>query len=198
MRLRRRLRPASRERVVAAALIDFAIALAVYDGWKRVRGEEPLLAFGHGHDDEDEHAGHDDDGHAHDHDHDAPHGHAHVEGGPMSKPVWPRLRRDATWAAIGTANDALLQGATPGRHLMGVRVARRDGTPIDLRTAAVRNVAPRVISRLVWLTSRTSNDDRIVVGTGCALGLTLSIAQVLDPELRSLGDRLAGTRAFRA
>jgi uncharacterized RDD family membrane protein YckC len=65
-------------------------------------------------------------------------------------------------------------GRTPGKALLGLRVVRHDGGPVELRDAVLRNLLRGV--------------DGLPVGYVVAV-----IAVVLDPKLRRLGDLVAGT-----
>jgi uncharacterized RDD family membrane protein YckC len=71
---------------------------------------------------------------------------------------------------------AYWDGQTVGKRVVGVRILRPDGSPVDTGTAAARS-GMRIVS-------------------GFALGLGFLWA-VWDPEKRTWHDMLADTRAFR-
>jgi uncharacterized RDD family membrane protein YckC len=75
------------------------------------------------------------------------------------------------WLMIGMYN-----GQTLGKKLLGIRIARPDGTPVDVTVAAVR-AGMALVSRLVL-----------------SLGYLWA---AWDPEKRTWHDIVADTRAFR-
>lgn len=70
--------------------------------------------------------------------------------------------------------ELVWNGQTPGKRLVGLRVVRRDGTPITLSEAFIRNLV-----RIVDL-----------MPTGYGVGL---IVMFIDAQSRRLGDLAAGT-----
>lgn len=73
-----------------------------------------------------------------------------------------------------TVLDAMTEGRSPGRAVMGLRVIREDGGPIGWKEAVLRNLV------------RPAD----AMPLGYVVGVTVS---TLDPKFRRLGDLLAGT-----
>jgi uncharacterized RDD family membrane protein YckC len=69
-------------------------------------------------------------------------------------------------------------GRTPGKRLLGIRVVRDGGFPLDFTSAVVRNVVR-------------------VVETALGFYLVSAIVTLLSPENRRLGDMAAGTLVVR-
>ncbi len=78
----------------------------------------------------------------------------------------------------GATFEAVLQGRTPGKVAMGLRVVRSDGAPVDLGGAVLRNV----------LRGADSLPGLYLVGV---------LISVVDPARRRLGDLVAGTMVVR-
>jgi uncharacterized RDD family membrane protein YckC len=74
--------------------------------------------------------------------------------------------------------EMLANGRSPGKYIIGLRVVRRDGMPIDLRASIVRNLM-RIVDML---------PEYYVVGL---------VAIVLSPSGERLGDHAAGTIVIR-
>ncbi len=74
--------------------------------------------------------------------------------------------------------EMLANGRSPGKYIIGLRVVRRDGRPIDLRASVVRNLM-RIVDML---------PEYYVVGL---------VAIVLSPSGERLGDHVAGTIVIR-
>ncbi len=77
------------------------------------------------------------------------------------------------WLAYFTVLEGLWQGQTLGKKLLGLRVVRQDGSPMDLSTALTRSLLRLVDGQLGYL-------------VGAVLVWT-------SPLKQRLGDRLAGT-----
>jgi uncharacterized RDD family membrane protein YckC len=75
--------------------------------------------------------------------------------------------------------ETWMEGQTPGKRLLGIRVARVDGLPLDLRSVVIRN-----IGRLIDMQPGIS----YVVGI---------VAMTLHPRALRVGDILAGTWVVR-
>ncbi len=69
-------------------------------------------------------------------------------------------------------------GRTPGKRLLGIRVVRDGGFPLDFTSAVVRNVVR-------------------IVETALGFYLVSAIVTLLSPENRRLGDMAAGTLVVR-
>lgn len=76
------------------------------------------------------------------------------------------------------ASEVLSGGKSLGKHVMGLRVVRADGTPVTALESAVRNLV-RAVDFLPF---------------GYAVGLT---TMLIDPRQRRLGDLAAGTVIVR-
>lgn len=74
--------------------------------------------------------------------------------------------------------EMMASGRSLGKYIMGLRVVRRDGSAIDLRASAARNLM-RIVDML---------PENYVVGL---------IAMVLSPSGERLGDHVAGTIVIR-
>lgn len=92
--------------------------------------------------------------------------------------------------------DVRLEGRTPGRALAGIRLVRRDGTPLTVSQAILRECAPAVRQLATDALVRLAfPDDRLVQRLGkLATAFAAPTVLLLDGERRTLGDRLAGTR----
>jgi uncharacterized RDD family membrane protein YckC len=91
--------------------------------------------------------------------------------GPSGRPIGAILGFAYNWLMLGL-ND----GRTLGKMALGIRIARPDGTSLDLGTAAAR------------------------AGMALVSGLALGIGYLWaawDPENRTWHDMVANTRAFR-
>ncbi len=86
------------------------------------------------------------------------------------------------------AADLRRPSPLPGRRLLGLEVARADGRPLRARDTVVRLAVPN----LVGVAAQRAGGDRVSVSLGTT-ALVFAV-QLLDPELRTLGDRVAGTR----
>ncbi|MGH7246716.1 MAG: RDD family protein [Pseudomonadota bacterium] len=74
--------------------------------------------------------------------------------------------------------EMLANGRSLGKYIIGLRVVRRDGMPIDLRASVVRNLM-RIVDML---------PEYYVVGL---------VSMVLSPSVERLGDHVAGTIVIR-
>ncbi len=74
--------------------------------------------------------------------------------------------------------EMVTNGRSPGKMLAGLRVVRRDGLPINLRSSFLRNVL-RIVDML---------PDNYVVGL---------VSMLLSPSGERLGDHVAGTIVIR-
>ena len=74
--------------------------------------------------------------------------------------------------------EMVTNGRSPGKVLAGLRVVRRDGLPINLRSSVLRNVL-RIVDML---------PDNYVVGL---------VSMLLSPSGERLGDHVAGTIVIR-
>jgi len=74
--------------------------------------------------------------------------------------------------------EMVTNGRSPGKMLVGLRVVRRDGTGIDLRSSVLRNVL-RIVDML---------PENYVVGL---------VSMLLSPSGERLGDHVAGTIVIR-
>src|SRR4029077_1923437 len=74
--------------------------------------------------------------------------------------------------------EMVTNGRSPGKMLAGLRVVRRDGLPIDLRSSMLRNVL-RIVDIL---------PENYVVGL---------VSMLLSPSGERLGDHVAGTLVIR-
>lgn len=98
------------------------------------------------------------------------------------------LTRDAVWQTFMTSGD--WHGRSVGKRLMGLRVVRTDGGPVDLATSAKRNVT-LVAGSIIVLAPGIG----MVAGPVVALALlVLELFLVIsDPEGKRFGDRWAET-----
>jgi len=86
------------------------------------------------------------------------------------------------WFAYATFFEMLWGGRTPGKRLLGLRVIRDGGYPINLTASAIRNVL------------RFLDFGLIPLGPGLVLGgLPGLICIFLSPNYKRLGDWAAGT-----
>jgi uncharacterized RDD family membrane protein YckC len=74
--------------------------------------------------------------------------------------------------------EMVTNGRSPGKMIVGLRVVRRDGLPINLRSSVLRNVL-RIVDML---------PENYVVGL---------VSMLLSPSGERLGDHLAGTIVIR-
>ena len=87
----------------------------------------------------------------------------------------------------GIAFEYLLQGRTPGKALVGVRVVRVDGSPAALSDLVLRNLLRAVDYLPMWpLAAELPLLMVPTFGVGAA-------AALFDPRLRRVGDLVAGT-----
>ncbi|HEX5753984.1 MAG TPA: RDD family protein [Archangium sp.] len=84
----------------------------------------------------------------------------------------------ATQWVYWTVAEVLMNGQTPGKRLMGIRVVRVDGSPVGVLESAVRNLV-RVVDSLPFV---------------YAVGV---LSVLLTRQHRRLGDLLAGTLLVR-
>jgi uncharacterized RDD family membrane protein YckC len=78
------------------------------------------------------------------------------------------------WGVYFLLFETLWNGQTPGKRMLGLRVLRDQGLPVDFRAVVLRNVM-RLVDALPWL---------YAVGGICSL---------LNDENKRLGDMVAGT-----
>ncbi len=83
------------------------------------------------------------------------------------------------WWAYSIAFELLMDGQTPGKRVVGVRVVHANGTPVGFTASLIRNLMRTVDSLPV----------------GYALGF---FSCVIDPHARRLGDLVAGTIVVHA
>ena len=84
----------------------------------------------------------------------------------------------ATQWVYWTASEVLMEGQTPGKRLVGLRVVRTDGSPVGGLECAVRNLA-RLVDALP-----------VFYAVGC-------LSVLFTRQHRRLGDLLAGTLLVR-
>lgn len=83
------------------------------------------------------------------------------------------------WWAYPIAFELLMDGQTPGKRVVGVRVVHANGTPVGFTASLIRNLMRTV--------------DALPIGY--ALGF---FSCVIDPQARRLGDLVAGTLVVHA
>ena len=98
------------------------------------------------------------------------------------------LTRDAIWQAFMVSGD--WDGRSVGKRLMGLRVVRLDGGPVDFATSAKRNVT-LVAASIIIMVPVVGRIAAPIVALGLSL-FELFLA-VTDPQGRRFGDRLADT-----
>lgn len=87
----------------------------------------------------------------------------------------------------GIAFEYALQGRTPGKIVVGVRVVRVDGSPASLADLVLRNLLRAVDYLPMWpLAAELPMLMLPTFGVGAAVAL-------FDPRLRRVGDLVAGT-----
>ena len=82
----------------------------------------------------------------------------------------------------------------PGRRLVGLAVARADGSPLRPADAVVRRAAPAAVSALSRRLVKATLPGRAVAPASLTLTLLQAAASLRDPEHRNVGDLVAGTR----
>ncbi len=103
------------------------------------------------------------------------------------------LTRDAIWHTFMTSGD--WQGRSVGKRLMGLRVVRLDGGPVDLATSAKRNITLVAGSILIMVPVLGKFVGPLVALGFAALELFLVVT---DPQGRRFGDRWADTVVIQA
>ena len=103
------------------------------------------------------------------------------------------LTRDAIFYVVMTTGD--WRGRSFGKRLMGLRVVRTGGGPVDLAVSVKRNL-PLVVGSVILMVPLIGK----FVGPLVALAfIALEIvAIVTDPRGRRIGDRLGDTTVVRA
>ncbi len=98
------------------------------------------------------------------------------------------------WGLIRPGAMVWTGGQTAGGVLLGVRVVGADGREITTRQALVREYA---LPTLVWLALRPL-PPLMRFPARLTLETASNVGRLLDPDRRSLGDLLAGTRIVAA
>jgi hypothetical protein len=109
-------------------------------------------------------------------------------------------RRSATLDRLRPVLIAALtlsRGRTPGRAVTSLELVHRDGTTPGRLRVAIREAAPGLARQVAWVALRHLRSPQARRNAGCALSFASLVVQARDPEHRSLGDRVAGTRLKR-